>query len=115
MADIRLKSERLELTDGNVFDISCPMMALAKIEDTFGSVEAALSGQQPWNTALTLLMIFVNCAAEIAGSDTRYTKLELAKVLPNYNSKHYIDLVMNLTLDALGTEPLVAEETDSKN
>lgn len=116
MADIRLKSERLELTDGNVFEISCSMAALADIEAEFGSVEAALNGKQTYSTVMALLTIFVNCAAEASGRELKYSPKTLARVLPAYTSKHYIDMVMRLVLDSLGTEPIVADNIDeSKN
>ena len=116
MADIRLKSERLELTDGNVFDIACTMGALADIEAEFGTVEAALNGKQTYVAAMALLTIFVNCAAVASGKDIQYTAHSLAAVLPPYNSKFYIELVMRLVLDALGTEPVAADDdSGSKN
>lgn len=115
MISVRLKSETLTLKNGESFEICCSMAVLADIEEEFGSIDAALTSGASWRAAIKILTFMVNAAGAAKDSDfSKFTPEKLGALLPDIRAVDAFDLILELVMDAMGTE-LVGSEDSEKN
>ena len=113
MADIRLKTDSLEL-DGEKWELRCSMNVLADVQEAFGGdLLEALNPAHTIRSALVVGAAMLNEAAALRGREDRFTPEELGRRLPTVLPGLFVDKVLDLVADAIGIEP-VTDGDDGK-
>ena len=104
MADLRLKTDRLEL-DGEEWELRCTMNVLADVQEAFGGdLLEALNPAHTIRSALVCCAAMLNEAAALEEREERFTPEELGRRLPTVLPGLFVNKVLDLVADAVGIE-----------
>ena len=114
MADIRLKTDSIEL-DGENWELRCSMNVLADVQEAFGGdLLEALNPAHTIRSAMVVCAAMLNEAAALRGREDRFTPAELGRKLPTVLPGLFVNKVLDLVADAIGIEPVTGAEDDGK-
>ena len=114
MADIRLKRAAFEAPNGKKYELACTFNTLADLEESFGTVYAALTSVSVYKTVRVALASMLNDYNEEHKDPERFTPTQAGRLIsPNaQQSTETCNMIVSLIVEAV--KPAETEE-ETKN